>query len=111
MLLTKSEIACSILFRFYELILSLVDFYYNQKRAGCVRFVNLRPCGSGSLWMYEQAPNPQISVSTWCLAEANHRLLTKKRIFNPYKKSFVALTFKKPFGTVGLLHPHCEAVF
>jgi len=63
------------------------------------------------LWINEQAPNPQISASTWCLAEANHRLLPKKRDFIPHKKSGFANPFKNPFGALGLLHPHSEAVF
>jgi hypothetical protein len=35
--------------------------------------------------MYEQASNPQISESTWCLAEAKHRLLPKIRAYSPHK--------------------------
>ncbi len=67
----------------------------NQKRAGCVRFVHLRPCVSGSLWMYEQAPNPQKSESTWRLAEAKHRLLTKNTGFHPLQKIAHFIRFQK----------------
>ena len=62
------------------------------------------------MWIYEQAPNPQISVSSWRLAEAKHRLLPKIRA-SPSQKNVPYGHFQKPIRRVETATPALRSSF